>query len=333
MHYGMPRSNWCRRRLVSVALVLLAAAVATSSQAQKLYWSTGYLDHGIHRADPDGSNVELVVPGADGWPAIDPVARKIYWLDLGVGGWELVRANLDGSQRQVLHEVLVPVPEALAVDGVGGWAYLSASVPTNPEGGCFEIRRYRTSGGGSHETVVPDVCAFGVAVDSGAGKLYWAEHLPHRAIRRANLDGSGIETVIELADAPLDLKIDAARGKLYWSSMGIFRADTDGSNLELVRPGNDHPDQIALDLWSDKIYWTVFSVPRIMRADLDGSNPEVALETDPAIRLRLDFDAVPNGADVPAVSWQGTIVLVFVLLAVSAVVVRRRGAARGGPRG
>jgi hypothetical protein len=86
------------------------------------------------------------------------------------------------------------------------------------------------------------------ALDESSGKVYWLavfDAHENGVIQRANLDGSGVETLVDYNDglnpdyAPVFLALDVAGGKMYWSSVGqvgIRRANLDGSNIELVVP-------------------------------------------------------------------------------------------------
>jgi hypothetical protein len=86
------------------------------------------------------------------------------------------------------------------------------------------------------------------ALDESSGKIYWLavfDAHENGVIQRANLDGSGVETLVDYNDglnpdyAPVFLALDVAGGKMYWSSVGqagIRRANLDGSNIELVVP-------------------------------------------------------------------------------------------------
>ncbi len=93
-----------------------------------------------------------------------------------------------------------------------------------------------------------------LAVDPDGGHVYWVTRT--RAIRRANLDGSGIEDLVGIDGDPDstrfgDLALDVVNGKMYWSvtyggvntfPVGVIhRANLDGSEIEeLVRvdPGS-----------------------------------------------------------------------------------------------
>ena len=70
---------------------------------------------------------------------------------------------------------------------------------------------------------------YGIAVAVGGGKLYWTDW--EVGIQRANLDGSGVETLVREA-RPNGIAVDAAAGKMYWTDYGvnrIRRANLDGS--------------------------------------------------------------------------------------------------------
>ena len=121
----------------------------------------------------------------------------------------------------------------------------------------------------------------GIALDTGSGKVYWADVGTHK-IRRANLDGSQVEDLIHTgAGRPNDITLDLRAQRIYWTERygSIHRANMDGSEMEVVtdRGGSGG---IALDLDAGKMYWTSSSLD-IFRANLDGSNWERAVETHP----------------------------------------------------
>ena len=130
-----------------------------------------------------------------------------------------------------------------------------------------------------------------LVLDSTRGKIYWVDsksHLNEGNIRRANLDGSNIETLVsELDNLPRDLALDVDGGKIYWIDWGLYtnegkiwRANLDGSNIETLVTIDNTPSlfNIFLDLTGGKIYWTDsnWDIRRgnIRRTNLDGSNIE-----------------------------------------------------------
>ena len=113
-------------------------------------------------------------------------------------------------------------------------------------------------------------------------KLYWTEGGKSKSIGRANLDGSGRETVVASFEDAHSLALDAAGGKIYWTdNRQIQRANLDGSQLEIVVPPlSAHDIYIALDTAAGKIYWAIYANGGrsvIQRANLDGSGRETVV--------------------------------------------------------
>lgn len=138
-----------------------------------------------------------------------------------------------------------------------------------------------------------------------ASRIYWTEANPG-AIKRANLDGSGVELL--LAQAPPDFKVSSTRGivldevnkKMYFVDQGggfgagrIRRANLDGSDLQDVITGLSLPSTIAIDASGSKIYWveTGLSPNKIQRANLDGTNVQDVVTTGFPRGIALDIGA------------------------------------------
>ena len=59
-----------------------------------------------------------------------------------------------------------------------------------------------------------------IALDIQEGKIYWIED-GVRAIRRANLDGSGVEDFVTSGmESPERIALDVESGKMYWTDWG-----------------------------------------------------------------------------------------------------------------
>ncbi len=118
-----------------------------------------------------------------------------------------------------------------------------------------------------------------IEIDSATGKLYWADR-DLDVIRRANLDGSGAETIVSVPapgnnGAPYFLELDPARDKLYWSDFDagiIHRANLDGSSAETFVSGLDRVRNIGI--LNDMIYWTDRDTRLVQRQNLDGTGRE-----------------------------------------------------------
>lgn len=132
----------------------------------------------------------------------------------------------------------------------------------------------------------------GVAVDKAGGKIYWSEGWAHR-IKRANLDGSGVEVIVDnssnVYSTPLDLELDLKGQKIYWTDPGqkrVFRADLNGANLQQVAKGGAALG-VTLDLDRGKVYFTEgagLSDQRILSVNPDGSG----------LTVLFDKAALPN---------------------------------------
>jgi DNA-binding beta-propeller fold protein YncE len=111
-----------------------------------------------------------------------------------------------------------------------------------------------------------------IVVDAAGGKMYWAE--PGSSwIRRADLDGSNIEDLINVGDAR-GLALDMIADKLYYLDRGndrIRRADLDGSSIETLFTGQPDLTGLALDVPRGKMYWLDRNQDQMRRANMDGS--------------------------------------------------------------
>ncbi|WP_150135778.1 3-hydroxyacyl-CoA dehydrogenase [Streptomyces hyaluromycini] len=130
---------------------------------------------------------------------------------------------------------------------------------------------------GSGKTVLVTGCRIpdGVAVDAGAGYVYWTNMgVPTEndgSVERVDLDGGNRTTIVPdgATHTPKQLHLEAADRKLYWSDregMRVMRCDLDGSNVEtLVRTGEGEDDRrdetkwcvgVAVDPVGGHLYWS-----------------------------------------------------------------------------
>ena len=102
-------------------------------------------------------------------------------------------------------------------------------------------------------------------------------------------DGSNRKIIATGCPHPDGVVVDVAAGHVYWTNMGvpslndgsIERADLDGKNRRfIVAPGGTFtPKQLHLDKANGKLYWSDREGMRVMRANLDGSQVEVLVQT------------------------------------------------------
>ncbi|MDA1013362.1 MAG: hypothetical protein O3A00_02790, partial [Planctomycetota bacterium] len=117
-----------------------------------------------------------------------------------------------------------------------------------------------------------------VVLDHTNDKLYWT-NAGTGTIQRANVDGTGIEVIVDLGVSanPVGIAFDITNQVVYWanrSAGSIQRANADGSGLEDVVTGLDAPVDVAADATSSKVYFSDENTGKIQRANFDGSNVE-----------------------------------------------------------
>jgi DNA-binding beta-propeller fold protein YncE len=283
-----------------------ADRVAVDPSTGVVYWTNHASWIRIQRSDLSSGDVEAIlsypqvgIDNTEGF-AIDSVHGKVYWtVRVSDGQYDTVirRANLDGTNVETLYGDSSSI-RGLGVDGVGGklyWGQLS------------DRTLYR---GGLDASNPEPLVSFdgtdnypngGIALDLAAGKMYFivGSNSPSTTppgIRRANLDGSTLETVTSGNDVR-GVAVDPADGKLYWSEyQEAFRSDLDGSNPEpLFALGGGRG--VALDVARGRLY-VADQDPldpagfRLLRADLDGSNVVQALTSRVARPEYVSVDGV-----------------------------------------
>jgi len=245
---------------------LTLGGIAIDDLGRRLYW-TDSGDRTIRSSRLDGSDVKVLISGSVDAVgiAIDPVAGKMYWTDFNAG--VIRRANLDGTGAVIVVQGIA----AFAKNTPGPWdaapAGKSLNVPADENTALLSV-------------------PWGVALDLVRGKIYWTEQNSSR-IGRANLDGSGVETLISSGlNGPRGIKLDVAAGKIYFVDSfndAIKRANLDGSQVEtlLTTGAGSNPLDLTLDPQARQFYWTDNSFDQIQRANFDGRNARIII-TRPA---------------------------------------------------
>ncbi len=128
---------------------------------------------------------------------------------------------------------------------------------------------------------VPDECD----IVSPSVKVYWTElgvDDSNAMIKRANSDGSNVETILGGLNGLRGMTVDSQGGKIYWPELGfpgIRRANLDGTSVETVVTANDSAGGVAVDSVHGKVYYTDaissnLANGKVGVANLDGSNPQ-----------------------------------------------------------
>jgi DNA-binding beta-propeller fold protein YncE len=159
----------------------------------------------------------------------------------------------------------------------------------------------------------------GIAVDLGAGHLYWTDMgVPNRndgKIERADLDGGKRKTIIPegATFTPKQIHLDKRSRKLYWADregMRVMRSNLDGSQIEvLVEAGHGEGDRsnpsnwcvgIAVDTDRGHIYWTQKGPEKGERGRIFRANIQIPAGQTAANRrdITILFDGLPEPIDL-----------------------------------
>jgi DNA-binding beta-propeller fold protein YncE len=207
---------------------------------------------------------------------------RIFFLD--VAGSRVLSANPDGSDlKTILVEKGKELPDGLAVDLAAGhlyWTHMG-----NPTANDGSIVRSDLDGR-NLKTIVPKGATFTpkqLQIEKTTRKLYWCDREGMR-VMRANLDGAGIETLVDTSQGDprpgpdatkwcVGVAVDVEGGRIYWTQKGpdnadkgrIFRANVEippgqtpanRRDLELVYGGLPEPIDLEIDPATRTLYWT-----------------------------------------------------------------------------
>ena len=256
--------------------------IAIDTDRQKIYWTDYQFPPKIQRSNLDGTNIEMVITTelSPSGIALDTDEQKIYWTNPEAG--KIQCSNFDGTNIEDLVINGLCWPSGIALDTDGGKMYWAD--------GCAGVHRSNLDGTDVEILVAREIAHpsdVAVAVDSG--KIYWTNNQAE-TIQRANLDGTGVEDVVEWRRVPRGIALDVKQGKIYSTEIDfttgagtIRRLNFDGTkpqtvlkpaNIDLRKTRLSGPLGIAVDPYGGKIYWTDLNPGRIHRANLNGTGAE-----------------------------------------------------------
>lgn len=204
---------------------------------------------------------------------------RLFVLDLS--GGRVLSMNPDGTDKTVL-ATDCQLPDGVAVDVKNGHVYwTNMGVPNLNDG---SIERADLDGR-NRVTIVPVGATHTpkqLQLDKAHGRLYWCDREGLR-VMRANLDGSGLETLVQTGSTDVDARdqtrwcvgivLDHQQGKVYWTQKGpdnaglgrIYRAGIEipagqtaanRTDIEVWLDGLPEPIDLELDTESRILYWT-----------------------------------------------------------------------------
>jgi hypothetical protein len=130
----------------------------------------------------------------------------------------------------------------------------------------------------SNQPASPD----SIAIDRVEGRVYWTLNGTINQIRRANLDGTNAETVLDNGTGANAIAIDVPGRKMYFGSddsLSIHRANLDGTSPQLLTTFiGDGVTSISVDSAAGHLYWTVENAADLYRSNLDGTNAGLLID-------------------------------------------------------
>jgi PKD repeat protein len=200
--------------------------------------------------------------------ALDTVHKKIYISDSGAD--KIYRVNLDGSNFEDFRTG-VDQPNGLSIDYQENQIYWDTSSGIQRgklnDADVNQVEDFVT--GQSND---PD----GLSVDVLNRKLYWINYNGDIGVK--NLDGTGERILIAAVEGGT---IKVIKDRIYYDEyigsgdIRLKSASLDGTNVTTIAVGIGRVVYgIGYDPNEDKIYWGDRSTDVLMRANLDGSNPE-----------------------------------------------------------
>lgn len=273
-----------------------------------------FLDLGggrILSAKPDGSDLKVLVEEGRKLPdglAVDPEKGHLYWTNMGnpkANDGSIFRSDLDGLNITVI----VPpgetfTPKQLQVEIKFGKLYWSDRegmrvMRCNLDGSSIET--LVQTGHTEEERLDATNWCVGIAVDPGAGKLYWTQKGGDDAgtgrIFRAGINlpfgetpstRTDIELLFSALPEPIDLDLDLANRMIYWTdrgdaprgntvNRGLMDARTNGpAKPEIIFSHLMEGIGLALDVKGGRMFMTDLGAS-VYSANLDGSDAKSLL--------------------------------------------------------
>jgi hypothetical protein len=204
------------------------SGLAIDSATGRLYWA--------NYGDPNnGGGTKLSFAGLNGGgggdfhpglapvagpsgPSIDPVARRIFWVN--DDNSTIASAGLDGTGGSALNTAgaTVKKPNNLVVDRAANRVYW-----TNSADNTIDYAKLDGSGGGGAIPTTGATINFpnGLVIDHAAGRIYWVNNDNTHPVSFAKLDGTGggdLTTTGAPAAGAFGLALDTDTGTVYWGN-------------------------------------------------------------------------------------------------------------------
>ena len=176
------------------SILSVPMGIAVDATGSKPYWTNAR--GRIQRANLDGSGIQNVVQDLSGPTDIVVSNGFIYWTE---GSNSVRRVNISG--QKITQDIAANLGSVGGLAVGGGKVYWTEK--TGKRGGT--INSANADGTGATELASILAAPMGIAVDTVGSKLYWTN--ARGRVQRANLNGSGIQNVVEGLGGPGEIVI------------------------------------------------------------------------------------------------------------------------------
>lgn len=265
----------------------------------RLYFADGG-NQEIKSARLDGTDLTTVIPAVAAQAlALDPAAKRIYYFDRNTR--EIDRIDFNGGGLATI----IALPGGSDINGLDldpansllYWSRLDTR----------SIQRARLDGSGLTDLVVSGGVSKPWGLRLGPAQPivlprtkgpYWTEDQGNKkqVVRRAEVDGSNIQTLVSAQKTTQAIKFDLPSEYLYWAGdQRIMRATVKGAQLTVVHDCATGTCAsvfgLALDSTNQQVYWVDQAGKKIMRVNYSGGN-ETTLVTGLNKPWDIDLDLV-----------------------------------------
>ncbi|TXE07207.1 choice-of-anchor D domain-containing protein [Seonamhaeicola algicola] len=223
--------------------------------------------------------------------------QKLFFID--EDNRQLKTINTNGTNENLFFAKTEALSSRyLAVNNTTQELFFSTGSP-------YSIYRKNLSGSVEEKiyTSLNSTSIYGIAVDEANSKVYWAEY---ETIKRSNLDGSSVETIINQSTDVYFRNVAIGGSKLYWAeryyntsnfsnTYYIKRSNLDGTSTETlhseyVPSGQLYVNELGtiygmqVDATNNVLYWASSSADGIFKKNSDGTGSVVKILNDTYVK-------------------------------------------------
>ncbi len=253
------------RRVITGLAAVLVLGVGAAQGSVQVFWTDNM--GSVFRANSDGSDLQIIVSGSQ------------------TMGYDVQEIEIDARTSQLYQY-------GIFRDGTTGLAGAGQGF----------LRRSNLDGSSPQMLILGDILPnkvlWGFALDIENDKLYMGGHGSGGnpdigGIRRSNLDGTGLESILPDAGNTHGIAVDSRNDEVLYTQAfaeyGVWRANFDGSLNERIV--TSITGELAFDPNSNKLFVSCYDSNSISVANADGTGVSTLISTPSPSALDLDLAA------------------------------------------